>query len=612
MNRRGLIAGAAAGALARPALAGKAQTLVCVPQNPLSSLDPVWTSAQIARNAGYMIFDMLYGRDENNVPQPQMVEGGLMEPDAKRWTLRLRDNLTFHDGERVLARDCAASLRRWMKRDQTGGSLAQRLDALETPDDRTLVFRLNKPFVHMPRVLSRIITPPVMVPERLAKTDPFKQMPEAIGSGPFRFVADEHVQGSFAAFARNDRYVPRDEQPSYMAGGHRVLLDRVEWKMITDGATAANALVTGEVDWIEIPLPDLLPMLRKARGVRTGVLDRFGQKHLLRMNHVAAPTNSLAIRQAIMAAMDQREIMTAVMGGDPGNALTGVNFLTTGDEAADGEGMDNLRRRPPAEVKAMLDKAGYKGERLVLLHPTDHTFYNPSSLMIAHLLREAGFNVDDQPMDWGTVQVRRGSREPLDKGGWSLFCTVVPAPDYTGVLEAGFMRGEGRSAWFGWPDDPPMEALYDTWLSATEPAEQTRLARAFQARGLRLPPLHSPGRLPPDLRLARQPDGHPAGSVDRVLERRQKLRKRRDETTRPVDRCRRRRAGVPAGVPVGRARDRRHGENPAFRAAVASGQSRPGVDQRHDDPQHRLSNLRRPVRPRRVHERPNPRCSRAT
>ena len=482
MNRRGLIAGAAAGLLARPALGGKAQTLVCVPQNPLSSFDPIWTSAQIARNAGYMIFDMLYGRDENNVPRPQMIESGVMEPDAKRWTLRLRENLTFHDGERVLARDCAASLRRWMRRDQTGGSLAQRLDALETPDDRTLVFRLNKPFVHLPMALSRIVTPPVIVPERLAATDPFKPMPEAIGSGPFRFLADEHVQGSFAAFARNDRYVPRDEKPSYMAGGHRVLLDRVEWKMITDGATAANALVTGEVDWIEIPLPDLLPMLKRARGVRTGILDRFGQKHILRMNHVTAPTSDLRIRQAIMAAMDQREIMTAVMGGDPENALTGINFLNTGDASIDAAGVENLRHRPPAEVRAMLDKAGYRGERLVLLHPTDHTFYNPSSLVIAHLLREAGFTVDDQPMDWGTVQVRRGSREPLDKGGWSVFCTVVPAPDYMGPLEAGFMRGEGKAAWFGWPDDPNMEAIYDAWLSATDPVEQTRLTREFQAR----------------------------------------------------------------------------------------------------------------------------------
>ncbi len=489
MKRRGLIAGAAAGALARPALGGKTQTLVCVPQSPLSSIDPVWTSAQIARNAGIMIYDMLYGRDENDLPRPQMVEAGVMDPGAKRWTLRLREGLKWHDGEKVLSRDCAASLRRWMKRDQTGTMLASRLDAIETPDDRTLVFRLNRPFLHLPTLLSRFVVPPVMMPERSALVDPYKQVTEGIGSGPFRWVAKEHVQGSFAAFERNEAYVPRDEPPSYMAGGHRVLVDRVEWKMITDGATAANALVTGEVDWIEIPLPDLLPMLKRAAGVKTGVLDMFGQIHFMRPNHVTVPTNNPLIRKALLAAIDQREVMTAVMGGDPDNMITNVGFLHTGKQKVDSIGLEHTRgRRPPAEVKAMLDKAGYRGERLVLLHATDHTFYNPSAAIVAHLLREAGFNIDAQPMDWGTVQVRRSSKEPVDKGGWNLFNSVAPRPDYESPLQANFLRGNGKDNWFGWPDDAKTETLYDRWVDATDPAEQTRLEREYQRNAFEVLP----------------------------------------------------------------------------------------------------------------------------
>ena len=482
MNRRGFLA-AAASTLARPALGGTAKTLSCVPQNALNSIDPIWTSAQIARNMGFMVFDMLYGRDENNIPRPQMVESGIAEDGAKRWTLRLRDRLRWHDGAPVLSRDCAASLRRWMRRDQSGVTLAQRLDAIETPNDRTLVFRLNKPFVHLPTLLSHFIIPPVMMPERLAQVDAFKQIPEAIGSGPFKWLANEHIQGSFAAFARNDAYVPRDEPPSYMAGGHRVLVDRVEWKMIPDGATAANALMTGEVDWIEIPLPDLLPMLRRAPGVKTGILDTFGQIHFLRPNHLQPPTNNPLIRQAMLAAIDQREIMTAVMGGDPDNAMTGIGFLVSGKQEVDRAGMEQLRgRRPPAEVRAMLDKAGYGGEPLAMLHATDHTFYNPSSLITASLLREAGFTVDDQPMDWGTVQARRTSKEPLDKGGWSFFNSVMPLPDYQDPLQANFIRANGRDAWFGWPEDAKIETIYADWLSATNAAEQTRLERDYQLR----------------------------------------------------------------------------------------------------------------------------------
>ena len=421
MHRRSLLLGAAAAALARPAIAAKTQTLSIVPQVALNSIDPVWTSSQIARNMEFMVFDLLYGRDEAMNPRPQMLEGDLMEDDGRRWTLRLRENLWFHDGVPVLSRDCIASLKRWMVRDQGGVTLSQRLDAMEAPDDRTIVLRLNKPFPHLRTLLSKFIIPAVMMPERLAQTDPFKQIPEAIGSGPFRWLADEHVLGSHAAFARFDRYAPRDEPASYTAGGHRVMVDRVEWKMIPDGQTAVNALVTGEVDWVEIPLPDLLPTLRKASGVKVGVLDTFGQICFMRPNHIAAPTSNPDVRRAMLAAIDQQEVMAASMGGDPENMFTGVGFLRTGKPEVDEAGMDLVRtKHTPDQVKAMLDKAGYNGERIVLLHATDHWFFNPTATVIAHSLSAAGMNVDDQAMDWATVQART-SREQIDKGGWSLF-----------------------------------------------------------------------------------------------------------------------------------------------------------------------------------------------
>jgi len=484
MHRRSLLQGAVAAAimpLARPAIGANAKTLSIVPQVALNSIDPVWTSSQIARNMGFMVFDLLYGRDEAMNPQPQMLQGDLIEDDGRRWTLRLRENLWFHDGAPVLSRDCIASLRRWMVRDQGGLTLSQRLDAMEAPDDRTIVLRLNKPFPHLRTLLSKFIIPAVMMPERLAQTDPFKQIPEAIGSGPFLWLADEHVLGSHAAFAKFDRYVPRDEPASYTAGGHRVLVDRVEWKMIPDAQTAANALVTGEVDWVEIPLPDLLSTLKKAAGVKVGVLDTFGQICFMRPNHIAAPTSNPGVRRAMLAAIDQQEVMAASMGSDPDNMFTGVGFLRTGKPEVDDAGMELVRtKHTPDQVKAMLDRAGYNGERIVLLHATDHWFFNPTATVIAHSLSAAGMNVDDQAMDWATVQTRRTSREQVDKGGWSLFPSVVAAPDHRDPLLANFIRGNGKEAWFGWPTDPKIEQIYTDWLGATDPAEQTRLERAYQ------------------------------------------------------------------------------------------------------------------------------------
>ncbi len=495
IKRRGVLAGVAAATLARPALATGKRSLSIVPQATLNSVDPIWSTSQVSRNLGFMVFEPLYGRDADGVPRPQMIESDLMEDGGKRWTMRLRPGLVFHDGEKVRAQDCVASVRRWLKRDTIGVTLSARLDALEAADDRTIVWRLSRPFPHMRALLSKVVQPALMMPERVALTDPFKQITEVIGSGPFRWLADEHVLASHAGFARFDGYVPRDEQPSYMAGGHRVLLDRVEWKMIPDAGTAANALLTGEIDWIEIPLPDLLAMLRKGSGVRTGVLDKSGQIMILRPNHAIAPTNLMALRQTMLAAIDQAEVVSAVMGADPANGTSGVGFLATGNPEIDDAGIDAVRKRHTRdEVKAMLDKSGYAGEKLVLLHATDHIFFNPMGSVIANMLTQAGMAVDDQAMDWPTVQTRRVSREPLDKGGWSLFPSLIAVTEYRDLLLTSFMRGNGRDGWFGWPSDPRMEEIFGAWLGSVDPAEQTRLQREYELEGLTSLPFIPLGR----------------------------------------------------------------------------------------------------------------------
>ncbi len=482
INRRSVLAGASA-ALAAPAVAQQAKVLRVMPQAVLNTIDPVWSSAQIVRNMGFMVFETLYGRDENLVPHKQMLEADLMEDGGLRWSLRLRENLMFHDGTPVLARDVVASLLRWTKRDPAGATMAARMDEMVAKDDRTITMRFNRPFPHFPELMSKVTIPPVIMPERLAQTDPFKQIPEAIGSGPFRWVAREHVLGSRAVFEKNEKYVPRQEPASWTAGGRQVYVDRVEWLMIPDGGTAMNALMTGELDWIEIPLPDLIGGLRKARGIKTGILDTYGQIMALRPNHVAAPTSNPAVRRAMMAAIDQKEVMTAVMGGDPDNWKVPYGFMATGKPEVDNAGLENVtRRRSKAEMKKMLEESGYKGEKLVLLHATEHTFYNPASLIVTQQLTDAGFNVDAQPMDWGTVQTRRTNRGQLNEGGWSLFPTVTPAAEMRSPLVAMFLRGNGRNAFFGWPEDPETERLYDAWLGVSNPAEQTRIERDYVLR----------------------------------------------------------------------------------------------------------------------------------
>ncbi len=482
MKRRTLLAAGAA-TLAAPGIARAAKPLVFVPQANLTSLDPVWTTATVTRNFAFMVYDMLYGRDEAFVPQPQMVAGQVVDDDGKRWTMTLREGLLWHDGTPVLARDCIASLKRWMARDAVGATINLRVNAIEAPDDRTMVWRLKKPFPLLPYFLSKTQPQPVMMPERIAASvDPFKQVTEVVGSGPFRFLPKEYVSGAFVAFEKFDRYIPRNEPASYTAGGHQVFLDRVEWKVIPDSATAANALTAGEVDWLELPQPDLMGMLKHASGVTTGPLDLYGTVGVLRPNHLNAPTSNVGVRRAMFAAIDQKEVMLAAMGDDPTTWQVPMGFFLPGSKSANDAGMDFVRRKHSVDaVKRMLDEAKYGGEKIVFLHPTDQVAYNAFSTVVVDAFHRVGLNVDEQMTDWGTVVQRRPSKEPLDKGGWSMFPAGAPGPEFVDPLLSNTLRSNGAKAWFGWPDDPALEAAYEGWIDAPDETERQKQAVAFQA-----------------------------------------------------------------------------------------------------------------------------------
>ncbi|MBV8915227.1 MAG: ABC transporter substrate-binding protein, partial [Acetobacteraceae bacterium] len=262
LSRRSLLAtgigSGAALALPRIVRAQAASTLKVIPQIDLSILDPHTTTAYITRNYGYMVFDTLYGMDADYRATPQMVEGHVVDDGGKIWTLRLRDGLLWHDGERVLARDCTASIRRWAKRDPLGEALMAATDELSAPDDRTLRFRLNRPFALLPDALGKAPSPmPAMMPQRLAESDPFKPISEIVGSGPFRFVADERVAGVRNVFARFEGYRPREGGAATWTAGPKVAhFARVEWTTIPDPATASAAILSGEQDYWEVAVHD--------------------------------------------------------------------------------------------------------------------------------------------------------------------------------------------------------------------------------------------------------------------------------------------------------------------------------------------------------------------
>jgi peptide/nickel transport system substrate-binding protein len=300
---------ATVGSLAGPAISQRAaaRTLRLVPHTDLANFDPIWSPTYIARNAGLLVWDMLYGIDSSLTPRRQMVEAEEVSADGLTWAFRLRPGLKFHDGEPVLAKDAVASINRWAARDQMGQMIKAIENELVAIDDRTFRWALKKPYPKLLLALGKMTTPCCFVmPARIAATDPFRQIGERVGSGPMRFVPNEWVPGAKAVFEKFADYAPRPEPASWLAGGRNVVVDRIEWIAIPEPATAAAALQNGEIDWLEVVIPDLLPVLRKNRNLVTAINDPVGLVGQLMMNHLYPPFNDVRARRAIL------------MGAEPG------------------------------------------------------------------------------------------------------------------------------------------------------------------------------------------------------------------------------------------------------------------------------------------------------
>jgi peptide/nickel transport system substrate-binding protein len=387
----------------------------------------------------------------------------------------------------VLARDCVASIRRWGQRDAFGQALLAATDELAAPDDKRIVFRLKHPFPLLPTALGKSASSmPAMMPERLASTDAMTQVKEIVGSGPFRFLADERVPGARAAYARFDRYVPRtDGTPDWSAGPKRVFFDRVEWTTIPDPATASAAVQNGEQDWWEYAAGDLLPMLRKQSGLKVDVLDKFGTTEIMRFNHLYPPFDKAAVRRAVLGAVVQSDYMQAIAGDDTAMWHDGVGIFCPNSAMASDAGMEVLTgKRDLDRSKRELAAAGYAGERVALMVPTDYPTLKALCDVTADLLGKLGMNVDYQAIDWGTLVQRRAKRDPVDKGGWNVFCTGFSSSDLLNPAGHLPLRGNGLKAWFGWPDNPKLEALRDAWFAAPDVPTQQRICADIQREAL--------------------------------------------------------------------------------------------------------------------------------
>ena len=464
---------AAAMALAGPARAEK--NINAVLESEVVYLDPDFSTATISRTFGYLTYDTLFSMDSKGAIHPQMVQDTTIAPDKLTYSFTLRDGLKWHDGSPVTAADCVASLKRWEPKDGLGRMLAQATDSLDAPDAKTIVLKLKQPF---PLVLETLGKPnaivPFMMPARLANTPVSAQLKQEDGSGPFIFRADLWRPGDTMVLDRNPAYVPRSEPPDFLAGGKQVNIDRLTLKVIPDESTAANALIANEIDYLQFVPFDWITRLQKTPGVKVmalGGIDQYQGNY--RLNAGSPPFDDPTVRRVVWKLVDQKTALEAT--GLPPEFyvadcasfwMCGTPYSTTAGSEAAHFSID--------EAKQELAKTKYHGEPVVMMELPHDQKEMQVSQVLADNLRKAGFTVDEQPMDWGTLLARR-----IKKAGWSLYAVYSNGADMISPLTH-FYVSSNCSDYPGWTCDPRVTGLLKQFADADTQDARKAIAAQIQ------------------------------------------------------------------------------------------------------------------------------------
>jgi peptide/nickel transport system substrate-binding protein len=460
----------------------------------LKVLDPIWTTAYISRNHGYLVYDTLLAQDSKGEVKPQMAESWTVSPDGKTYTFKLRAGLKWHDGQPVTAKDCVASIDRWSKKDPVGRAMMAAGATMAVVDDRTFTLTLRDAFGLVLDALGKPSSNvPFIMPERLAKTDPNTQVSETIGSGPFKFVKEEWAPGNKVVYVKNPDYVPRSEPADALAGGKVAKVDRVEWLYIPDQQSALQSFLRGEYDYFENPQLDFIPIMRKNKDVIL-VNDPVGYQGWLRPNHLHPPFDNPKARQALSWMVKQEDYMAAIGApegfyhkGCPAYFMCGSAM----ESAVAGEPAINPNKE---KAKALLREAGYKGEPVIVMHPTDIPSLTASSMVTIQNLRDIGVNVDVQAMDWSTLVGRRSKKDAPAAGGWHIFTTQAIGYDVASPITNLFVGATCGDGAPGWPCDEQMEKMRTAWNQEPDLAKRKQIAADIQKRAYEIVPYVSWGQ----------------------------------------------------------------------------------------------------------------------
>ena len=410
--------------IAEEAEEGYGGTVRFIPNGGISGPDPIRGGA-LSLTTAYSIHDWLIAWDIDGNLQPQMLDQWRIEDDGKLITLTLRDGLLFHNLEPVTPADIIQSIHRWRSKAVFGTFFNESLVSLTAPDDRTIVAEFTEPSGVFLQGLGDPSSPsPIMVPEYLAKTPKEDLMPENIGAGVYKMISFD--EGNKMVWEGFRDYNPRSEPASFRAGGKHGYLDTIEGVEVPETQTRVAALVTGQVDFLDIIPPDFVGEIERNPEL-TALISQPGAQYFVELNKWDGSPFEMTekgqlMRKAIQALVDTDEIMASF--GPEDMWMTCASMWACGTRYGNESVNPELYNQKNVELaKQYLEQAGYAGEPIIMIHSTGGgEAWTAFATVLNEQLKRAEINVDFKVMDSAAMSAYR---DATGNEGWHISPTYM-------------------------------------------------------------------------------------------------------------------------------------------------------------------------------------------
>lgn len=462
----GLIAGAAATGLSAAQEAprqGGILKAAMIGEPP--TLDTHTTTATIAYQIAWHVFETLYTYDRQYAAIPHLAEGHTVTDGGRRYTITLRKGVRFHNGKDLTAADAAASVMRWGRLHTTGKTLFKTVEAVEAKDPHTLVIHLKEPSGSL---LYALASPYLAIhPRSVLDAAGDQPVKELVGTGPFRFV--EHRPDRHIRLARFKDYAPRPEPTDGHGGRRTAWVDEIHFLPVPEVAVRLAGIESGEYHFAQTIKQDQYERLKANPKLELSIV-RPSLWITAAPNHKQGVMANRKIRQAMQAVLDMDPIMMAAGGHKAFARVDGALYFPEQGLFHTQGGVTGYNLKNKDRARALLKEAGYSGQPVRWITTKEYDYMYNSAVVAKQQMEEVGFKVDLQVLDWATLVQRRGKPEL-----WDIFTTGItftPDPALTSNLQCN---------WPGWWCHEEKERLLAELIREGDPRKRRAVIERIQA-----------------------------------------------------------------------------------------------------------------------------------